>query len=95
MGSEKNTKQLEGSTRRRCQPEETLGDDEYLGSLQQDLSMTLRVHGESVDWPKRVLDKVFFLMVRNGPRKWKVIGKNEESGWFGGWSCVSYRPSVN
>lgn len=33
VGSEKNTKQpqLEGSTKRRCQPDETFGDDEYLG----------------------------------------------------------------
>ena len=53
---------------------------------------TESVHGESVDWPKRVLDKVFFFHGPKWPRKWKVIGKNRREWVVGGWSYVSYRP---
>lgn len=41
-----------------------------------------------------MLDKVFF----HGPKwpsKWKVIGKNEESGWLGGGVVFLTAPSVN
>lgn len=56
--------------------------------------MTLRVHGDrwigrSGCWIK------FFFHGPKWPSKWKVIGKNEESGWLGGGVVFLTAPSVN